>query len=55
MKECWNCNLKTMFPSEDLGKGWWKCSDCGATWCDTLKGKKLKSKATGSYAPKSME
>lgn len=21
-----------MNPSEDLGRGWYKCNDCGATW-----------------------
>ena len=34
---CWNCGLKTMQPWEDLGKGWFKCSDCGATWVKPLK------------------
>ena len=30
--KCWHCGHKTMFPWESLGKGWFKCSDCGATW-----------------------
>jgi len=30
--KCWNCGHKTMFPWESYGKGWFKCSDCGATW-----------------------
>lgn len=30
--KCWNCGLDTMSPWETLGKGWFKCSDCGATW-----------------------
>jgi len=34
--QCWNCGLKTMQPSKDLGKGWFKCSDCGATWAKLL-------------------
>jgi len=25
-----------MSPSEDLGKGWYKCSSCGATWTDVI-------------------
>ena len=32
--KCWNCGLDTMHPSEDLGKGWFKCSDCKATWTE---------------------
>ena len=35
--KCWNCGHKTMFPWESLGKGWFKCSDCGATWIKPLK------------------
>ena len=30
--KCWNCGLDTMKPCDELGKGWFKCSDCGATW-----------------------
>ena len=33
MKKCWCCGKNEMCPSEDLGKGWFKCSGCGATWC----------------------
>ena len=32
--KCWNCGLETMWPSKDLDKGWFKCSDCGATWSE---------------------
>ena len=32
MRKCWNCGKNEMCPSEDLGKGWFKCSNCGATW-----------------------
>ena len=35
--KCWYCGHKTMFPWESLGKGWFKCSDCGATWIKPLK------------------
>jgi len=31
-KKCWNCGLEPMSPWEELGKGWFKCSNCGATW-----------------------
>ena len=34
--KCWNCGKKTMFPWEDLGIGWFKCSGCGATWIKML-------------------
>ena len=30
--KCWYCGVEPMAPFETLGKGWFKCSDCGATW-----------------------
>lgn len=32
MKKCWSCGKNEMCPSEDLGKGWFRCFGCGATW-----------------------
>jgi len=32
--KCWNCGLGMMSPWEELGKGWFKCSNCGATWTE---------------------
>ena len=44
--KCWSCNSRGMCPSEDLCKGWFKCSDCGATYSDDkrLQTKKKKAK-----------
>jgi len=33
---CWYCEKAQMAPWEDLGKGWFKCPDCGATWIKPL-------------------
>ena len=35
--KCWNCGVEPMSPFETLGKGWFKCSSCGATWIKPLK------------------
>ena len=35
--KCWNCGVEPMPPFETLGKGWFKCSDCGATYSDDPK------------------
>jgi len=44
--KCWNCGAEPMSPWEILGKGWYKCSKCGATWSDDKKfqGQKRKAK-----------
>ena len=34
--QCWNCGMETMWPSDELGKGWFQCSDCKATWVKPL-------------------
>lgn len=34
---CWNCHKKTMQPAKKLPKGWYQCSECGATWTKPLK------------------
>ena len=28
---CWHCEKMTMEPAPELGSGWRKCSNCGAT------------------------
>jgi len=30
--KCWNCGVVPMPPFETLGKGWHKCTVCGATY-----------------------
>lgn len=30
--KCWYCEGETMVEAPDLGKGWFKCSNCGGTW-----------------------
>jgi len=35
-----------MYPFESLGKGWFKCSDCGATWIEMPKPVSKKRKVT---------
>lgn len=34
---CWYCGKLTMFPRDELGKGWFQCNECGATWVKMLK------------------
>ena len=34
--QCWNCGMEIMKPCDELWKGWFKCSDCGATWVKPL-------------------
>jgi len=29
--KCWSCGQNTMISFEELGHGWQKCSNCGAT------------------------
>jgi len=33
--KCWYCKEETMKEELELGKDWFKCSSCGATWIDT--------------------
>lgn len=30
--KCWYCGKETMEEAPELGMGWFKCSECGATW-----------------------
>jgi len=29
--KCWSCGQNTMISFEEVGRGWLKCSSCGAT------------------------
>jgi tRNA(Ile2) C34 agmatinyltransferase TiaS len=48
--QCWYCHSNHMFPWESLGKDWFRCNDCGATYSDDpnfrkqKKSKKLRNK-----------
>ena len=43
--KCWFCEKGTMEEALDLGSGWFRCSECGATWIKMLdKAKKSKGK-----------
>lgn len=35
--KCWYCRNGTMFPAGELGKGWFQCDTCGATWSELPK------------------
>lgn len=35
--KCWYCDKDTMDEASELGPGWFKCCDCGATWIKMLK------------------
>ena len=43
--KCWFCGVEPMSPFETLGKGWHKCSECGATFIKMLQ---VDSSALGS-------
>ena len=43
--KCWYCGVEPMSPFETLGKGWYKCSECGATFIKILE---VGSSALGS-------
>lgn len=30
--KCWYCQKVEMVEAAELGKGWFKCPECGATW-----------------------
>ena len=30
--KCWFCGKETMKEAPDLGSGWFRCGECGATW-----------------------
>lgn len=34
--KCWSCGRLTMFRAPELGKDWYKCCECGATYADKL-------------------
>lgn len=34
---CWYCDRNLMNEAPDLGRGWFKCKGCGATWVKPLK------------------
>lgn len=34
--KCWYCGKNTMSDCPELGKGWFLCSSCGATWIDVI-------------------
>ena len=44
MKKCWYCGQDAMCPYESLGKGWSKCSNCGATDNELLLKRKREKK-----------
>ena len=35
--KCWYCQEVIMDEAPELGKGWFQCSICGATWIDVVK------------------
>ena len=45
LMKCWYCMKNTMEQDPDLGNGWFKCSNCKATW---IKIGKLGQLALGS-------
>lgn len=47
---CWSCGHMRMCPAEDLGKGWFKCADCEATWIKPLSLGKYPLSAKKDYA-----
>jgi len=34
---CWNCEKQEMAGAPDLGVGWLRCPNCGATWIEMPK------------------
>lgn len=35
--KCWYCKKAEMEEDKELGKEWFKCPECNATWVDTSK------------------